>query len=141
MKASRMVYSSSLIAMCLLRARVDLAQRAELRRGRRRRRGDLVRIADLPAGVAVDVRAGDARVNRHHGHLLRGGIRLEDAEIGDQPGRPLGPDAEPRAVIAALAVAERGEEVDLLDEAALEVVHDDEDLAARRRDLGRPAAA
>ncbi len=42
------------------------------------------------------------------------GIRLQDAEIGDQLGRALGRDAEPLAVVAALAVAERGEEIDLV---------------------------
>ena len=68
-------------------------------------------------------------------------IGLEDAEIGDELGRPLGLDAEPRAVIAALAVAERGDEVELLDEAARRLAHDDEDLAAGGGDLRRAAAA
>src|SRR5215467_1581657 len=141
MKASRMVRSSDLIAVCLPGPCMDLTQRRELGGGRWRRLGDCVRIADLPAGVAVDLLARDAGMDRYHGHFLGDAVRLEDAEIGNQPGRSLGLDAEARAVIAALAVTERGEEVDLLDEAAFEVVHDDEDLAARGRDLGRAAAA
>ena len=49
--------------------------------------------------------------------------------------------AEPGAVVAALAVAERGDEVELVDEAARRLPHDDEDLAAGDRDLRRAAAA
>src|SRR4030081_3092095 len=131
MKASRIGVSSGLVAMRALGAGVDGAQRVELGRGRRRRRGDLVRITDLPAGVGVDLLAGDARMDRHHGHFLADTIGLEHAQVGDEPGRPFGRDAEARPMIAALAVAERGYEFDLVAEAAPAVCHGDEYLAAR----------
>ena len=72
---------------------------------------------------------------------LVAGIGLEDREIGDELGRPLGREAQPGAVIAAFAVAERGDEVELLDEAARRLAHDDENLAAGAGDFRRAAAA
>src|SRR6185503_3481344 len=69
------------------------------------------------------------------------GIGLEYREIGDQLGRTLGRESHPGPVIAAFAVAERGHEVELLDEAARRMAHDDENLAAGAGDLGCAAAA
>src|SRR6476469_7868683 len=80
-------------------------------------------------------------MNRGHGHFLALRIRFEDAEVGDQSGRPLGGYAELLAVAAAIAVPERGEEVELLHKAAFALIHDDGDLAARGRDFGRATAA
>ena len=68
-------------------------------------------------------------------------VGLEDREIGDELGRALGLDAEPGALVAALAVAERGDEIELADEAARRLPHDDEDLAAGDGDFRRAAAA
>ena len=68
--------------------------------------------------IGLDLLAGDAGMDRGHDHFLGRRVGLEDAEIGDELGRALGLEAEARAVVAALAVAERGEEVELLDEAA-----------------------
>src|SRR5262249_53114932 len=133
MKTSRMFHVplsaiSGGLAVCAPGAGMQLAQHLELARGRRRRLGDLRRVLDLPAGIGVDLLAGDTRMDRGDSHLFRGRVRLEHAEIGDQLGRALGLDAELLTRVAAGAVAERGEEVDLLDEAALAVAHDDENL-------------
>ena len=57
--------------------------------------------------------AGDAGMERDDGHLAGLRIGLEHAEIGDQPGRALGPDAERLAAALAGAVAERGDEGEL----------------------------
>ena len=80
-------------------------------------------------------------MDRDHRHLFGLRIGLEHAEIGDEPRRALGLHAEPRAMVAALAVAERGDEIELVDEAALALRHDDENLAAGSGDLRRAAAA
>jgi hypothetical protein len=61
------------------------------------------------------------------------------AQIGDELGRPLGLEAEPGAVIAALPVSERGDEVELGDKAALALPHRDEDFTAAIGDLGSAA--
>src|SRR5437762_8188558 len=97
-----------LIAVGALGARMDLAQRDELRRGRRRRLRDLVGVTHLPTGLAFDLLARHARMDRHYGHFLGPRVRLEYAQVGDELGGALGLHAEARAVVAALAMAERG---------------------------------
>ena len=54
---------------------------------------------------------------------------------------PLGRHAEPLAMAGAIAVAQRGDEIELVDERALALRHDDEHLAAGGGDLRRAAAA
>ena len=73
--------------------------------------------------------------------LLCLGIGLHDAKIGDHPRRPGARRAGAQARVAALAVAERGDERQILDERALAHRHGDEDLAAMDGDLRRAAAA
>ena len=72
---------------------------------------------------------------------LVSGSGCQTREVGDQQRRALGVDAEPLAMVAAVAMAERGVEVDLLDHAAQRLLHGDVDLARRGRDLRRAAAA
>ena len=72
---------------------------------------------------------------------LVAGSRLEDRQIGDELGRALGLEAQAGAVIAALAMAERSDEVDAFDKAARRLAHDDENLTAGDGYLGRTAAA
>ena len=66
------------------------------------------------------------------------GSGSHDAEIGDHPRGSLGLDAERARLLAAVAVAERGDEVELVDEGALRLRHDDEDLAAAAAISGAP---
>ena len=80
-------------------------------------------------------------VDGDDGHLLGLRIGLEHRQIGDQLGRALGLDAELGAAVAARDVADRGDEIELVDEAALALRHDDENLAAGGGDLRRAAAA
>src|SRR5262245_24739762 len=122
-------------------AGMDVAQDLQLVGGRRLGLDDIGGVAHRPTGVVVDLLAGDARMDRRDSHFLRLRIGLEDAEVGDELGRALGLEAKPRAVIAALAVAHRRDEVELGGKTPLRLRHDDEDLAAGRSDLGRAAAA
>ena len=69
------------------------------------------------------------------------GVGLEDAEVGDHAGRALAAQAELLAVARAGPVADRGDEVDLLDERAGALAHDHDHLPAGRGDLRRPAGA
>src|SRR5690606_11018858 len=85
--------------------------------------------------------AADARMERGDGEFLRLRIRLPDRKIGDEQGRPPGGQAEPLAVVAALAMAEAREEVDLFDHRAARLLERDEDLAAGGGDLGGSATA
>ena len=116
-------------------------RRLELVGGGGRGFGDLCGVAHRPAGVVGDLRPGDARMDGGDGHLAAHRIGLQDAEIGDEPGRALGAQAEPRPMLAALAMPQRGDEVEPLDEVSFRLAHDDENLAAAGADLGRPAAA
>src|SRR6266508_1260305 len=122
--------SSRGFAVGARRARVELTQHFQFLRRRRRRLGDAYRIAHRPPGMGGDLLARHPRMDRDDRHLLALGTGLEHGEIGDELGRALGRNTLPRAVAAALAVAERGDEVELLDEAAPVLAHDDEDLAA-----------
>jgi hypothetical protein len=122
--------ASPLIAMRPLGARMKLAQRRQFFGARRLRRRDVGGVFDPPAGIAVDLVARHTRVNRHHRHFLGDRIRLEHAQVRNQPGRALGLDPKAGPVVAAFALAERGDEVELLHETAPAVGHDDEDFAA-----------
>src|SRR4051794_31921621 len=68
-----------------------------------------------PATALLHLLARDTRMQRNDGELLGHRIGLPDREIGDQQGWPSRVDAETPAMIAALAMAEGGEEVDLFD--------------------------
>src|SRR5262249_47806992 len=122
-------------------ARMKLAQHLELAVGRRWRFNDLRGEFDLPARVLLDLLAGDARVDRHHRHFFRLRIRLEQCQVGDELGRALGPYPELGAAVAAGHMADRRYEIELVDEAALALRHDDEDLSTRRGDFRGAAAA
>src|SRR5262249_28535456 len=91
--------------------------------------------------LRLDLLLRDAGVNRRYRHFLRHRIGLKDAEVGDQPGRALGREPKPRAMVAALAMAHGGDEVELLGKSARRLAHDDEYLAAGAGDRGRAAAA
>ncbi len=71
--------------------------------------------------------------------LARLGMRLEHTQIGDHHAWPLTWKTRAPARIAAVQMAGRRDEVELLDEGALALTQDDEDLARRCRDFGRAA--
>src|SRR5207344_1767897 len=73
-------------------------------------------------------------------HFFRHRIRLENGEIGDQSGRTFRLHSELASAVAARYVTDRSDEIELVDEAPLALRHDNEDLAARGRDLRRTAA-
>src|SRR5438552_2732935 len=120
MKTSRM--RAVPLAMRPRGARVQLAQNFQLARGRLRRFINLGCVPHLPAGARVDLLARDAGMNGNDGHFARLWIGLEHTEIRYQPGRALGIDAEARAMAAAFAVTERGDEIELVDKAALALI-------------------
>src|SRR5207249_11185755 len=77
----------------------------------------------------------DTRVRGLDPHALALGIEAEDAERGDDTGDA--PEEKPRGLARPVA-PEPGrarDEVDALDEAALLVRRDDDDLAAQRGDV------
>src|SRR5215813_5496098 len=112
------------------RARMQVAQHGELVRGRLRRFGERCRKAYRPTGLCLDLLLRDGRMDRGDGHFLRYRIGLKHAEVCDQLGWPLGLEPEAGAMIAALAVAHGGDEIELRRKGARRLVHDDEDLAA-----------
>ena len=122
-------------------ALLELAQHPQLGLARRRRLDDQRGIFEHPAALCVDGFARHAGMDRDDRQLPRVRVGLEDAKVGDHPGRPLRPDAESLAASRPLAVAERGDERQLVDESARRHRHGDEDLAAMDGDLRRAAAA
>src|SRR5258707_11982488 len=117
MKTSRrsvMVYSSRRVAVRPCSTGVPLAENGHFLVGGRGRLAHIECIAHEPAAVGLDLLARHPGMDRGDHHLLAHGIWCEDREIGDELGRALGLDPEPGAVIAAFAVAERGDEVELV---------------------------
>src|SRR6185437_512689 len=100
-------------------ARVQRAQDFELIRCRRWRLGYRTGEFDLPAGVFLDLLARDAWMDGDDRHLFRLRVGREQRQIGDQPGRALGFHAELGTRVAAADMADRGDEIEFLDEAAL----------------------
>ena len=94
-------------------------QRLQFVRGRWQRFRDRLGVFHWPAGIAIDLLAGHARMNRDHCHFLCPVIWLEHAVVGDELARPLGLEAKPCAVVPAFAVSKRGDKIDFADEAAL----------------------
>ena len=80
-------------------------------------------------------------MDRDHRHLFGFRIGLENTEIRDQPRRALRFHAKIFAMLAAFAMTERRDEIELVHKAALALRHDDENLAAGIGDLRRAAAA
>ena len=122
-------------------AGVQFAQHRKFVGGWGRGDGGSRRVFHLPAGGGIDRLARHARMDRHHGHFLTVRVGFEHAKIGDEAGRPLGLHAQAGAVIAAIAMAKRGDEIELLHEAALALRHGDENFPARDGDLRGAAAA
>src|SRR5262245_27542243 len=107
MKTSRVVLMNSPYATTLRRravgargAGMHVAQNLHLVGGRRLGLDDVGSVAHRPAGVVVDLLAGDAGMDRGHRHFFRLRIGLEDAEVGDELGRAFGLEAEPGAMVA-----------------------------------------
>lgn len=94
-----------------------------------------------PATGLLHLLARDAWMQRHDGELLAHRVRLPDGEVGDQQRRPGRIDAKPLAMVPTVAMAERGEEIDLFDHAAPGLRHGDVDFLRRAGDLRRAAAA
>jgi len=132
---------SRLLPMGLPRARMKLAQHRKLIRVRGRRDGDCGGVFHLPPRIPIDLFPRHPRMDRHHGHFLRPRIGLEHAQIRDELRRPLGPHPQAGAMVAAFAVAERGDEIEFFHEAAPALRHGDEDFPARYRDFWSAAAA
>ena len=97
---------------------MEITQNGKFLRIRSRRLQDPVREPHCPAAGRLHRLPGHARVQGHDGQLPAGRIRLQHAEVGDDPRRPLGRDAESLAAAPAGAVAERGDEWQCLDEGA-----------------------
>src|SRR3954452_7666248 len=94
-----------------------LAQRLELAVGGRREGAERLADAQVPSGRLAHLVDLDARVD---GDELELGVlraRLEHPEVGDDDGRGGAGEAEPLAVAAAGAEADRRREVELVDEA------------------------
>jgi hypothetical protein len=66
---------------------------------------------DWPTGIGPKLLRCNARVYGYDLHLTAHRIRLHDAQIRDQLSGSLSIDAEPAPVIAALAMAQGGDEV------------------------------
>src|SRR5215218_7708074 len=81
----------------------------------RRRRRFVKRLGELydPAAAVLHLLPRHAGMQRHHGEFLAHRVGLPDGEVGDQQRRSSGLDAEALAMVAAIAMAEGGEEVDL----------------------------
>ena len=96
-------------------------------------RGDL----EVPAGVLTNLIEGHAGVQALQRHLA-GLVESVDAEAGHHDRRPL-----PLPLLRPIAaeVPGAGHEVDRVDERALGLRHDDEDLLGVDRDLARAARA
>src|SRR5262249_54642030 len=103
-----------------------LAEDAQLLAGRGRGDGERLGRAQLEAGAGRDAREGDAGVQAGDLHAPGLLVVAEDGEVGDDA---VGPGARRQAGRlprpGAGEVAGRGEEVELLDEAAGVVVGDD----------------
>src|SRR5215211_7386127 len=114
-----------------------LAQRLELALGRRVRRLQVLVDAQRPAGRLADLLDLDPRVDRDQLELAVLRAWAQDTEVGDDDGRAGPGEVQLLAGPAAVAVADRGHEVELLDEAALRLAHDHDDLPRGGRDLRR----
>lgn len=125
----------------LFGAGVDVAQNDQLGLGRCRCFDDGLREFDRPAAISGDLIPSDAGVRGNDGQFLRLRIRLQNAEIRDDPGRAAGRQSEPLPMIAAFAVSHGGDEGQPLHEAALRQRHGDEDAAAIGGDFRRTAAS
>ncbi len=82
-------------------AGVDVAQNDQLGLGRCRCFDDGLREFDRPAAISGDLIPSDAGVHGNDGQFLRLRIRLQNAEIRDDPGRAAGRQSEPLPMIAA----------------------------------------
>src|SRR5690606_13712041 len=119
----------------------EVAQGLELERRRRRRLLQPGGELDGPAAGVLHLCARHPGMQRDDGEFLAVRRRLPDREVGDQQRRAFRGEAELLPVVAAGAVAEGGEEIDLVDKTAPRLLHGDEDLAAGGGDFRSAAAA
>src|SRR5712671_7081565 len=131
---------STLSAVRPCGAGMQFAKDLQLTRTRRRWLRDIGCKSYGPSRTGGDLVTRHARMNRTHDHFLGYRIRFENAQIGDQFGRPLGLEPKTRPVIAAFAVPHGGDKVELVREGAFGLRHDDENLPAGTGDFRRTAA-
>src|SRR5580704_6889308 len=134
------------------RARVEIAQRFELYPIWRRRFFHGFGEPDLPSGIFSHLLARDARMKRASHELFRIRIGRHTAQIGNREHWPFRFHSARLALLAGPAMSQRCEEIQLGNEAARVLPHNDEDLSAgscnlssattsRQPDLGTPVIA
>ena len=122
-------------------SRVQVAQHLQFLDRRRVRLRHRIREPHSQLGVLADLLARDSRVQAGHHHLVRFRVRPHDAQVRHQQRRALRADAQFAPLPPGPAVAQRGQEIQLLHETARALPHHDEDLPAAGGDLGGAAAA
>ncbi len=80
-------------------------------------------------------------MQRSDHELVAAGFRLHDAQVGDDRHRPLARQAEALARVAALAMADRGDEGQLVDEGAVRLLEDDQHFLGAAGDFRRAAGS
>src|ERR1700691_3385812 len=96
---------------------------------------------DRPAGGLSDLIFGHALVQTGHRQLTGFRVGLKDAQVSHNSLGASTRKSQPLAMISTLAVANGGDEVELVDEGALRLPDDQKDFLGRARDLRSAAGA
>src|SRR5450830_321983 len=96
---------------------------------------NLIGKAHGPTGGGDHLLAGYPRVQRGHHELVAGRLRLHDAQVGDDPDGTGTRQAQAFARVAAFAVTNRGNEVQLVDKGTCRLLEDDQYAFRRAGDF------
>ena len=98
-------------------------QKREFLIGRRLGHSQMGSESQGKSGIVLKFFLTDAGIERHHLHAPLVGIESEHRQIGDHAERAAGKQAACAPRVAAAQVAGAGDEIHVLDEAALLVLH------------------